>query len=267
MRFAGFYAAMLLAGGAAAQQAPINPDALARSLANPLAGSTTISTEMRLAAGEGQGRHGLVNEFTILRPFSLPEAWMIATFTKLPVTMIANSHQYNGLGDVSFDAFLVTPPRDNLYLGLGFTSSMPAASRAGLGSRNWEAGPAAGIYFQDDTITTGLRLSQRWTMAGPTNYERTTISMLNAQFSLGLGNAWTTGVSTELRYDWETSGRFRWTVPLTASLGRVFTINDEYAAELSGLVTHYALTGGPQRSVWEIGLSLTFVVPRGFLFR
>jgi len=267
MRFAGYCGAMMLAGGTAAQQVPADPNALARILANPLAGSTTFSTEVRLTAGEGQGRQGLVNEFSMQLPFSLPQGWMVATDTKLPVTITQNSDAYLGLGDLGFNAFLVTPPRNNLYLGVGLTSSMPAASRAGLGTRNWEAGPAAGIFFQNDLITTGMRLGQRWSLAGPSHNPRTSVSVLAARFSLGVGEAWNTGVSTESYYDWQSSGRFRWTVPVTASLGRVFTFNDDFAIEMAGLVTHYALPGGPQRSVWEVGLNLTLVVPRGFLFR
>jgi hypothetical protein len=267
MRFVGFFGAMVLAGSAAAQQAPADLDTLARSLANPLASSTTVGSEIRLAAGEGQGRHGLVNEIGMQRPFSLPQAWMIATITKLPITITRNSDQYTGVGDLTFNTFLVTPPRNNLYIGLGLTSSMPTATRAGLGSRNWEAGPAAGIYYQDEKFTTGLRLGQRWTVAGPSNTPRTTNSALLGQFSMGLGNGWSTGVSTDTQYDWETTGRSRWTVPISASLGRVFNFNNNYATEISGFATHYALTGGPLRSVWEVGFNLILVVPRGFLFR
>lgn len=267
MRWAAIPGGLAWAAAAAAQQPPADANALARSLANPLARITTVSSEIRLAAGQGAGRHGLVNEFTAIKPFELPQSWAVITRTNLPVSLMQGSRDYVGLADIGFGAFLVTPPRDNLYAGVGVTASLPTANRAGLGSRNWEMGPAAAIGLQNDTISTGILLSQRWTLGGPAAATRTTVSVLQGQFSIGLGDGWSTGVSTDTQYDWEATGRHRWTVPLTASLGRVFTFSDDRAVQLGGLVTHYALPGGPQRAVWEVGLNLAVVVPNGFLFR
>ena len=265
--FGGGLAGGVLTGSALAQQPPADANALARSLANPLARITTISSELRLAAGQGQGRHGLVNQFTVIKPFELPQSWAVITRTNLPISITQYSREYVGLADIAFGAFLVTPPRSNLYAGVGVTSSLPAATRAGLGSRNWEAGPAAAFGYQDGAISTGLLLGQRWTLGGPAGVTRTTRSVLQGQFSFGLGDGWNTGVSTDTRYDWEAKGRFRWTVPVTFSLGRVLTFSDDRAVQIGGLVTHYALTGGPQRAVWEVGLNLGAVVSNGFLFR
>ncbi len=267
MRIAWFCCGLALAGSAAAQQAPADANALARSLANPLARITTVTSEIRLAAGQGQGRHGLVNEFTAIKPFELPQSWAVITRTNLPISLMQASRDYVGLADIGFGAFLVTPPRNNLYAGVGLTTSLPAATRAGLGSRNWETGPAAAIGYQDDAISAGLLLSQRWTLGGPSAATRTTLSVLQTQFSFGLGEGWTTGVSSETHYNWEESGRLRWTLPITFSLGRVFTFSDDRAIQIGGLVTHYALTGGPPQAVWEGGLNVAVVVPNGFLFR
>lgn len=58
IRFFGLWLAALccglvLAGAAAAQQAPQDPNALARALANPVANVASLATEIRLAAGQG----------------------------------------------------------------------------------------------------------------------------------------------------------------------------------------------------------------------
>ena len=53
MRFAGFYAAMLLTGGAAAEQAPINPDALARSLASKSRSLWISAPDRKVRGAEG----------------------------------------------------------------------------------------------------------------------------------------------------------------------------------------------------------------------
>ena len=93
------------------------------------------------------------------------------------------------------------------------------------------------------------------------------MTALRSQIAVGLGDGWSAGVDGEIDYDWEGTGRFRWTVPVSLTLSRVFTFSDARALQIGGLITHYALTGGPQRAVWEFGLNLTFVVPPGYFFR
>lgn len=272
IRFFGLWLAALccglvLAGAAAAQQAPQEPNALARALANPLASVTSLSTEVRMAAGQGLGRQGLVNEVTLTKPFALPQSWAIVTNTVMPTTIIQNSAEYRGLGDANVAAVLVAPPRDNVFVGAGVVTFLPSATRAGLGARNWVAGPVVGVGYQDDVNSAFLGLNQRWTLGGPNGQTRTTLTSLRSQFSAGLGDGWNAGVNGEADYDWEGTGRARWTVPVSLTLSRVLTFSDDRALQIGGLITHYAMTGGPQRAVWEFGLNLTFVVPRGYFLR
>jgi hypothetical protein len=267
LRLAAMCCGLALAGGAVAQQAPEDPNAVARSLANPLASVTSLSTEVRMAAGQGLGRQGLVNEVTLTKPFALPQSWAIITNTILPTTIMQNSAEYRGLGDASIAAVLVAPPRDNVFVGAGVVASLPSATRAGLGARNWSAGPVVAVGYQGDVITGNLKLLQGWTLGGPVGQTRTTLTSLRSQFSVGLGDGWSAGVNAEADYDWEGTGRARWTLPVSLTLGRVFTFSDARALQIGGLITHYAMTGGPQRAVWEFGLNLTFVVPRGYFLR
>jgi len=267
LRRAAMCCGLALAGGAVAQQAPGDPNVLARSLANPLASVTSLSTEVRMAAGQGLGRHGLVNDVTLTKPFELPQAWAIVTNTVLPTTIIQNSAEFRGLGDANIAAVLVAPPRDNVFVGAGVVTVLPSASRAGLGARNWASGPFVGVGYQDDVISANLKLSQGWTLGGPAGQTRTTLTALRSQFSAGLGDGWSAGVNGEADYDWEGTGRARWTVPVSLTLSRVLTFSDDRALQIGGLITHYAMTGGPQRAVWEFGLSLTFVVPRDYFLR
>jgi hypothetical protein len=247
--------------------APLSANTIGRSLANPLARLTTISTELRLAAGMGDGRHGLVNETVLVKPFELPDSWAIITRAALPVALVENSRSYVGLTDATLAAYLVTPPRGPWYAGVGPTMSLPTANRPGLGSRNWELGPAAAFGYQSESITSGILVSQRWTLGGASAGPRTTLSVLQGLFSFSVTEDWSAGISTETHYDWEGHGRQRWTVPITLSLGRVFTLGNDRAVQVGGLATHYIMPGGPQRAVWEFGLNLAFVVPNGFLYR
>ena len=258
---------LVLAADAVAQQAPEDPNALARTLANPLASETSLTTEVRMAAGQGLGRQGLVNEVTFTKPFALPQSWAIITNTVMPTTIRQNSAEYWGLGDSNVAAILVAPPRNNVFVGAGVVTVLPSATRADLGARNWVAGPLFGVGYQDDVISAYLRLSQRWTLGGPTGQTRTTLTALRSQFSAGLGNGWSAGVNGDAEYEWEGTGRARWTVPVSLNLNRVFTFGDAQALQIGGLITHYAMTGGPQRAVWEFGLHLTLVVPRGYFMR
>ena len=267
LRLVAMCCGLAMAAGAVAQQAPEDPNVLARSLANPLARETSLSTEVRMAAGQGLGRHGLVNDVTLTKPFALPQSWAIITNTILPTTIIQNSAEYRGLGDANIAAVLVAPPRDNVFVGAGVDTFLPSATRAGLGARNWAAGPLVGVGYQDDVNAAYLGLSQRWTLGGPTGQTRTTSTSLRSQFSAGLGDGWSAGVNGEAHYDWEGTGRARWTVPVSLTLSRVLTFSDDRALQIGGLITHYAMTGGPQRAVWEFGLNLTFVVPRGYFLR
>lgn len=257
---------LALAGAAAAEPPPQDRDALARALANPLASVSSLSTEVRLAAGQGMGGHGLVNQLTMTKPFELPQSWAIVTNTVLPTTIMQNSREYWGLGDANIAAVLVAPPRDNVFVGAGVVTQFPSATRAGLGSRNWAAGPVLAVGYQDDVISASLKLTQGWTLGGPTGQTRTTLTALRSQISVGLGDGWSAGVNGEADYDWEGSGRSRWTVPVSLTLSRVLTFSDDRAVQIGGLITHYALPGGPQRAVWEFGLNLTFVVPQGYFF-
>ena len=267
LRLAAMCCGLALAGGAAAEQAPEDPNQLALTLANPLASVNSLTTEVRLAAGQGGGRQGLVNDVTLTKPFELPQSWAIVTNTLLPTTIMQNSNEYWGLGDMNVAAVLVAPPRDNVFFGAGVVTQLPSATRAGLASRNWAAGPVIAAGYQGDVISASLKLSQGWTLGGPTGQTRTTLTALRSQIAVGLGDGWSAGVNGELDYDWEGTGRSRWTVPVSLTLSRVFTFSDARALQIGGLITHYALPGGPQRAVWEFGLNLTVVVPQGYFFR
>jgi hypothetical protein len=258
---------VMLACGAAAEQAPEDPNELARMLANPLASVNSLTTEVRLAAGQGPGRQGLVNDVTLTKPFELPQSWAIVTNTLLPTTIMQNSNAYWGLGDANLAAVLVAPPRNDMFFGAGVVTALPSATRAGLGARNWAAGPVIAGGYQGDVISANLKLTQGWTLGGPTGQTRTTLTALRSQISLGLGDGWSAGVNGEMDYDWEGAGRSRWTVPVSLTLSRVFTFSDARAFQIGSLITHYALPGGPHRAVWEFGLNLTFVVPQGYFFQ
>jgi len=272
MRYLVFWLAamcceMALAGGAAAEAPPEQPNAMALTLANPLASVNSLTTEVRLAAGQGLGRQALVNDVTLTKPFELPQSWAVVTNTILPMTMMQHSNEYWGLGDMRVAAMFVAPPRDNVFVGAGVITQLPSATRAGLASRNWAAGPVLVSGYQGDLISASLKLTQGWTLGGATGQTRTTLTALRSQFSVSLGNGWSAGVNGEADYDWEGTGRARWTLPVSLALGRVFTFSDGRALQIGGLITHYAMTGGPQRAVWEFGLNLTFVVPRGYFLR
>jgi hypothetical protein len=156
LRLTAMFCGLALAGGAAAQQAPEDPNALARTLANPLASVTSVATEVRLAAGQGLGRQGLVNDVTLTKPFELPQSWAVVTNTLLPTTAMQHSREYRGLGDMNVAAVLVAPPRDNLFVGAGVVTQLPSATRAGLASRNWAAGPVAAVGYQGDVISANI---------------------------------------------------------------------------------------------------------------
>ena len=164
-------------------------------------------------------------------------------------------------------AALVAPPRNNVFVAAGVVTQLPSATRVGLAPRNWAAGPLAVVGYQGDVISANLKLSHGWTLGGPTGQTRTTLTALRSQISVGLGDGWSAGVNSEMDYDWEGTGRARWTVPVSLTLSRVLTLSNARALQIGGLITHYALPGGPQRAVWEFGLNLTFVVPRGYFLR
>lgn len=232
----------------------------ARSLPHPLPRITSPGAVIRLAAGMGDARHGLLRDATLSKPFALPASWAVRMRGVLPVSVIGAWPSHLGPGGIAVPAFPVTPPRGALHAGVGPALPLPTADPPGPGSRHWGGGPAVAMGHPADGITAGSPLSQRWSLAGPSAGSRNHVSLLPALFSLGLGEGWSSDLGGVTDHDGDGHDRQRWMVPVSLSRPGAFPFGTARAM-------HHAMPGGPQRAVGEFGLNQAVLVPNGYRLR
>jgi hypothetical protein len=246
----------------AAAQATGSAEEVAQTLANPAARVTALTGQLRIQPGAGDGRTNSQLRLQPVIPVGLPNGWALLTRTILPVQLNQHPQDAFGLGDTSFNAYVIPPPSGAWFFGVGPSVSLPTTTQRSLGSRNYAAGPSAIVARQGNPITVGFLGTQLWTVAAPdASPLRTTTSTFQPFAAYNLGQGRVATVNTELTYNWELPAGRQWTVPVSAGLTQVLPFGDNFL-QLGGAVTHYAVPQQGGGGGWEFRLNATLVLPR-----
>ena len=205
---------------------------LGKKLANPLGEVWALFTEFdfSLIKGDISDDHTKGNWNMLLQPIlpiPLTENWKLITRPTLPVFFNTPVPEANSNGDVSFNykgglgdlivpaLFTKNPKKGNHWMfGFGPTFKFPTASND-LGSKTWEAGPAAVVVHSPPKYTSGF-LAQYWWNYAETNNdaEDTSHGELLVFYLYNLPDAWQIGFNPTISYNDKASSGNKWNVPI-----------------------------------------------------
>jgi hypothetical protein len=240
-------------------------DALAKTLANPVAALISVPLQLNWDTGLATDREGekyLLNIQPVV-PIDLNDRWNVISRTILPLELqsdvVPGDDRQSGLGDLTQSLFF-TPkePLGDWIVGAGPALLLPTATDSALGSEKWGLGPTAVALKQTSGgWTYGFLWNHVWSIAGTRNREDINATFLQPFVAKGMGKGITVNATVESTYDWESH---EWAVPLNLAVTRVMKIGEQRIS-VGGGVRWYAEApaGGPD---WGLRLIVTLLYPK-----
>ncbi len=163
-----------------------------------------------------------------------------------------------GLGDIS----LLGGPVFDFDWGfvvVGPAITIPSATDARLGARQWELGPVVGPIITSVPKTQfGALLFNKWGLGGA-GEQYTNSFYMQPILNLHLEDGWYHGLSDYIwSHNWETDDTY---IPLSWRVGRVFAIGEQ---QVNIAVSPYYNVGDdvPGQGQWGVKLSVTLLFPQ-----
>ncbi len=165
----------------------------------------------------------------------------------------------SGLGDLEFTSFLTPSDPGQFIWGIGPTFVFPTdyPSRE-LGSGKFSVGPALMMLTQPKPWTVGLQIKQIWSVIGSDGRDDVSQMVLQPFINYNLPDNWYLVSDMDMIANWESSDSQRWTVPIGAGIGKLFSIDDSHAinSRLEGYYNVISPDDGPE---WSVNFTLQFM--------
>ncbi len=235
---------------------------LSQQLANPLASLISVPFQNNFDFRAGSDQKGVSYGLNIqpVIPFSLNEDWNIISRTIIPIAYrdYMPDGSVSGLGDINASLFLSPKQsgRSGIIWGAGPVFLLPTATDDYLGGGKLGLGPTAVALIQRHNWTVGALGNHIWSVAGSSNRQDISSTMLQPFVSYNLGHGRSVSLSLDSTYNWEAS---QWTLPANLDATQVFKIKDQaMSIQVGG--RYYA--DGPDGSAkWGLRTTLTFMFP------
>jgi hypothetical protein len=198
--------------------------------------------------------------FQPIMPFKLTKDMKLLTRPVVPVifsTPVPNSLKADGtasfsnkggLGDISVPLLFSPDPKpgQSFSFGLGPTFQFPTHSQRELGTKTWEAGPAALVVHKSKKTRAGILAQYWWSYAEYGNNAAgedtpsTSHGSILPFFYYSLPDAWQIGFSPTITYNDKATSGNKWNVPFGPVLTKMtkigklpvkFQLGVEYALE------------------------------------
>lgn len=247
-------------------RAEMSAEELAKLAQNPVGNliSVPFQNNTNLNFGPEKGTQNVLNIQPVI-PISISDDWNIITRTILPVisqpALSPDDNRTNGIGDLTFTAFLSPAKPGEWIWGLGPVVQAPTDSK-NLGNKNWGLGPSFVVLHLEkgDPWVYGVLANNVWSTTSNKHggvYSNGLIQpFLNYNFEGGL---YLTS-SPILTVDWRADSGDRWTVPLGGGVGKIFhlgklPVNTQISA-------YYNVVKPDNGANWQIRAQVQFMFPK-----
>ena len=239
---------------------------LAKATQNPVSDliSLPFQNNMNFGFGPNDKLQNVLNIQPVI-PITLNNNWNLITRTILPVisqpALTAAGDRKNGLGDLTFTAFLSPKNSGSFIWGSGPVFLFPTATPDELGSKKWGIGPSfVGLIMQGDWVY-GALISNIWSYAGDNSRPDVNVMTLQPFINYNLPKGWYLTTSPIVTANWEASSSNEWTVPIGGGVGKIFRIGKQ---PLNAQIQAYDNVVTPKFGAgWTLRLQLQFLFPKG----
>jgi len=260
----------LLAQGEADGDGTIGPgenaaEELAKAAQNPVADliSLPLQNNTNFDFGPEEKTQNILNIQPVW-PFALTEDWNLITRSILPVIsqpgLFPGDDRKNGLGDLTFTAFLSPTEPGKWIWGAGPVLLLPTATDDKLGTEKWGAGPSAVALTSDGPWLYGALVSQIWSFAGDDDRDDVNQLLVQPFVNYNLANGWYLVSSPILTANWEADNSNTWTVPLGGGFGKIFRVGSQPVnAQIQAFYNVEAPDNGAD---WQLRFQWQFLFPK-----
>ncbi len=237
---------------------------LAKAAQNPVANMISLPFQNNINTGIGPDdeTQNILNIQPVW-PISLNDNWNVITRTILPVMsqpdVLTGESRVNGLGDVTFTAFLSPANSGSLTWGVGPVFLLPTATDDKLGADKWGAGASAVVLAMPGNWVIGSLFSNIWSVGGSGKQD---INLFTWQYFINynLPDSWYLTTAPIITANWEADSNNRWTVPIGGGVGKIFKIGKQ---PINAQVSAYKNVEAPEFSAdWQFRLQLQFLFPK-----
>lgn len=238
---------------------------LAKAAQNPVANLISLPFQNNTNFDMGPDDDKTQNILNIqpVWPFSLNDDWNLITRTIIPVVsqpgFAPGRDRENGLGDISFTAFLSPAKPAKLTWGLGPVFLLPTASDDVLGANKWGTGPSVVFLTMPGNWVVGSLFSNVWSFSGSADQD---VNLFTWQYFINynLPNGWYLTSSPIITANWEADSGNEWTVPFGGGFGKIFRIGKQpMNAQAQAFYNVEKPDNGPD---WALRLQLQFLFPK-----
>lgn len=166
-----------------------------------------------------------------------------------------------GLADLNFTSLLSPITDGNFFWGVGTTITMPSdAPSRELGSGKFSMGPALGLFMQTESWTVGLQGNQIWSIVGSAGRKSVSQMQLKPAVNYNLSDNWYLFSNTEIIGNWTANSNQKWTVPIGAGVGKLFTIGG-YKIN-TRVESYYNIVRPDEAPDWSVGTTIQLMFPK-----
>jgi hypothetical protein len=242
---------------------------LAKKTQNPVADliSVPFQNDFNFNTGEKDATVYVLNVQPVI-PIKLTEDWTLITRTIIPIINQPSlfpgpdriSESAFGLGDINPTLFLSPTKPGRVIWGFGPTFTIPTATDAKLGSREFSMGPAAVALMMEGPWVFGALLNQQWSVAGWGD-KRVSQLLLQPFVNYNLSDGWYLTSSPIMTANWVADSGDRWTVPVGAGVGKLFKVGK---LPINTSLAAYYNAEKPNRdsSDWQLRFQVQFLLPK-----
>jgi hypothetical protein len=259
-------AALLAAPATAAEAegAGGSTEALAQAAQNPVANliSLPFQFNFNFAVGTEDRTQTVLNIQPVI-PVQLNPEWNLITRTIVPVIwqpeIAPGTESATGLGDTTLSLFLSPAEPKGLIWGAGPALLFPTATDEVLGTGQWGAGPSfVGLKVQGHWVY-GALINNIWSFTGQSDRPSVNLMTLQPFVNYNYPTGWYLTSAPILTANWEGESGQKWTVPVGAGVGRIFTVGKQPVnASLAG---YYNVEHPDLAANWQLRFQVQLLFP------